>query len=646
MVDGATASEPPFVPDAPLLADAATPPEAFVPSDVSIFRMLTAEQRQEIRGFMRELVILRGEELVAEGDASDAFFEVVRGAFTVQRAGDEGPIAELGPGDLIGEIGFFGKIRRTATVTAIRDSCVLSLSRAAYNKIATEAPSIVGFLLEAMALRVAETTSRVVPNRQLARTRTIVVLEGGREPVPPQFYALLTQALGNAVVEIVTSQRINQMFPGRDPDDEEITGWLHRLEQASDLVAYFGDRELTRWTQKCIRQSDQVLFVCRGRAPDDSLTEVEAAASTYHRTNERRLVLVHDERSGEVRGTGAWLRRMPVFMHHHISLQDDIDVRSLARFLLGRAIGFVAAGGGGLGPAHLGIYKAFRERGVDFDIFVGTSVGAAMVAGFAKNLEAEDLDRGTDDIFVKSRSFKRPTWPRYSLLDHKALDRALAEALGADCNIEDCWKPFAAVATNLSTQAGEVIRTGSLWQAVRASASIPGILPPFYTKDGSMLVDGCLIDNIPLAPMHNLKRGPNLVVHFGKQEIERFEVDYDALPGRLKLISSLLLPFGKKRLPRAPSAVSVLWRSLLVHQRVDSIPVGPADFVMRPPTIPGAKVMEFDNHKRVFEASYLWAKSTLESAEGDQHAALLAILSKGSPLRAAAGRTFAELAAS
>ena len=155
MVDGAVASEPPFVPDAPLLAAAETPSEASVPSDVSIFRMLTAEQRQEIRGFMRELVILRGEELVAEGDASDSFFEVVRGAFTVQRARDEGPIAELGPGDLIGEIGFFGNIRRTATVTAIRDSCVLSLSRAAYNKIAVEAPSIVGFLLEAMALRVA-----------------------------------------------------------------------------------------------------------------------------------------------------------------------------------------------------------------------------------------------------------------------------------------------------------------------------------------------------------------------------------------------------------------------------------------------------------------------------------------------------------
>jgi NTE family protein len=628
MMDSDPILDTPFVSDGPPLAEASMRSDDLPLSDVSIFRALAAEQRREIRGFMRELVILRGEELVAEGDESDAFFEVVRGAFRVQRAGDEAPIAVLGPGDLIGEIGFFGNIPRTATVTAIRDSCVLSLSRAAYQKIAAEAPGIVALLLQAMALRVADTTSRLVPNRQLARGSTVAILEGGLEPAPARFFALLAEALGGAAVETVTSSRIRQLFPGRDVDDGEITHWLHGLEQRSDLVVYLADRDLTRWTQKCIRQSDQVLFLCRGRAPDGSLTEVEAAASTYHGANERRLVLIHDARSSEVHGTGAWLKRMPAFMHHHISLGDDLDVRRLVRFLLGRAIGFVAAGGGGLGPAHVGIYRAFRERGVDFDIFVGTSVGAAMAAGFAKNLEAEDLDRGTDDIFVKSRSFKRPTWPRYSLLDHKALDKALAAALGEDCNIEDCWKPFGAVATNLSTQTGEVIRTGSLWRAVRASAAIPGILPPFYAKDGSMLVDGCLIDNIPLAPMHSLKRGPNLVVHFGKQEIERFAVDYDALPGRLRLISSLLLPFGRKRLPRAPTAVSVLWRSLLVHQRSDSIPVTATDFVLRPPTIPGAKVMEFDNHRRVYEAAYLWARATIERAEAEQDAALLAVLSR------------------
>src|SRR5437899_1494114 len=320
---------------------------------------------------------------------------------------------------------------------------------------------------------------------------------------------------------------------------------------------------------------------------------------------------------------------------------EIIDVARLIRFLCGRAIGFVAAGGGSFGTAHVGIYKAFRERGVMFDIFVGTSVGSAMVAGFAKNLEAEHLERGTHEIFVRSRSFRRPTWPRYALLDHKAFDRALAHQYGADCRIEDCWRPFAAVATNLSTHNLELIRTGPLWQAVRASSAIPGLLPPFYTAEGAMLVDGCLIDNVPLASMHQLKSGPNLVVHFGEPAAEMFDADYAGLPGRLELIAAMLMPFRKKLLPAAPSAVNVLWRSLVAHQRYDTLPTAPLDAVMRPPLPIEVDVTDFDRHTEIFLASYLWARETIAALEAEGNSAITAILGTSNPAMKRA-RQFAE----
>jgi len=330
-------------------------------------------------------------------------------------------------------------------------------------------------------------------------------------------------------------------------------------------------------------------------------------------------------------------------MHHHVALEDQVDFDSLVRFLSGRAIGYVAAGGGSFGSAHVGVYKAFREFGVIFDIFIGTSVGSAMAAGFAKNLEAEDLERGTHDIFVNSRSFRRPTWPRYALLDHKAFDRALASQYGRDCRIEDCWRPFAAVATNLSTHNLELIRSGSLWQAVRASSAIPGLLPPFYTPEGAMLVDGCLIDNVPLAPMHQLKGGPNLVVHFGEPAAELFDVAYDALPGRLELIAAMLMPFRKKLLPAAPSAVNVLWRSLVAHQRYDTLPTGPLDLVIRPPCPLGIDVTDFDRHTEIFQASYLWARQAIVALEAEGNPAMAAILAAGKPTTMRGGAVLVEL---
>jgi NTE family protein len=337
-------------------------------------------------------------------------------------------------------------------------------------------------------------------------------------------------------------------------------------------------------------------------------------------------VRIHDRRSSEVGGTAAWLNRLPCFMHHHVALQDQVDIDSLVRFLCGRAIGFVAGGGGSFGAAHAGIYKAFRERGVMFDIFVGTSIGSAMAAGFAKNYEADDLERGAHEIFVKSRSFRRPTWPRYALLDHKAFDRSLAEQYGAQCRIEDCWRPFAAVATNLSSHSLELLRTGLLWQAVRASSAIPGLLPPFYTRDGAMLVDGCLIDNVPLAPMRQLKSGPNLVVHFGNSATETFDVDYAALPGRFELAAAMLVPFRRKSLPAAPSAVNVLWRSLVAHQRYDALAATPLDHVMRPPLPVGIRITDFERHTEIFESSCRWAREAITALEAAGDPAIAAIL--------------------
>ena len=599
--------------------------------DFALFRTLSSEQRLKAFGAMVRRDLVRGEMLVAQGGTSDSLFMVLHGALAVRRTGDIEPIAELRAGELVGEIGFFANVPRTADVIAIRDTSVLVLTRTAYQTLAEDAPAIVEALLAALARRFAKETARITPVRASPKARTVALIHGGCEPLPSAFDRRMRDRLAATGAEIVDPARVNAMFPGRTLDAPEVADWLNKLEHAAPLVVYLGGREASVWARKAIRQADMVVFACRGDAPAEALTDVEAFACDVHPVSARRLVRIHDRRSGEVSGTTAWLARLPCFMHHHVALEDQVDIDSLIRFLSGRAIGFVAAGGGSLGTAHVGIYKAFRERGVMFDIFVGTSVGSAMAAGFAKNLEAEDLDRGTHEIFVRSRSFRRPTWPRYALLDHKAFDHALANQYGRNCRIEDCWRPFAAVATNLSTHTLELIRSGLLWQAVRASSAIPGLLPPFYTPQGSMLVDGCLIDNVPLTPMQQLKGGPNLVVHFGEPAVEMFNVDYAALPGRLELIAAMLMPFRKKLLPAAPSAVNVLWRSLVAHQRYDTLPTAPLDMVMRPPSPLGIDVTDFDRHTEIFEASYFWARQAIVVLEAEGNPAITAILATGRP---------------
>jgi len=232
------------------------------------------------------------------------------------------------------------------------------------------------------------------------------------------------------------------------------------------------------------------------------------------------------------------------------------------------------------------------------------------MAGFAMMRTPDRINDDVDTIFISSRALKRWTFPRYSFLDHVRLDDALREVTyGAD--LEDAWLPFFAMATDLSASAPYVFRSGPLWRALRASGSIPGALPPMFTADGRMLVDGGLVDNIPLKPMHSLKAGPNVVVHFGLPKFEAFPIDYDKIPGRWPLLARML--FSRRTLPAVPGPINVLRRCLFANATFDESLLGPHDLVLDPAPFPGSNFLDFDRHTDVFQASYRWAVDRVDT---------------------------------
>ncbi len=501
----------------------------------AIFRELSNEQLDAIWSRAKVHNLTRGAVLVRQGTPSDSVYIVVSGRFEVWVEGQSNPINEIGVGEPIGETGFFSGAARNATIVAARDSVVLELDRASFDAVARQVPAIHQTLLRALARRLADGSLRGIAERRRIAARTVTVIAGGREPIPPGFFERLDQVVGRGGKgRLLDRNYLGQHFPGRAPDDPAVSNWLNAIEHEYELIAYLADDTLTDWTRKAIRQADQVLIVVSGAATGE-LNPVEAFAFEMHPASRRRLICLHDKRSGWVEGTADWLRHREVAMHHHVSMQDDADFKSLHRFLTGRALGYVGAGGGGFGPAHIGVYKAFAERGVHFDMLGGASVGAAVLGGFAMMLTPEQVDIGTHDVFVTSRGFRRFTLPRYALLDHTPFDEALRRQYRGIA-IEDAWRPYFAVATVLdgSAQGPYLIRSGPIWKAVRASGSLPAVLPPVFTDDGRMLVDGGVVDNIPLRSMKSLKTGPNLIVHFGVRDIQqRFEVDYATIPGTL-----------------------------------------------------------------------------------------------------------------
>jgi NTE family protein len=168
---------------------------------------------------------------------------------------------------------------------------------------------------------------------------------------------------------------------------------------------------------------------------------------------------------------------------------------------------FVLAGGGSRGAVQAGMLEELVRRDIRADRVFGASVGAINGASYAGNPTAEGIEhmatvwrgvRGTD-IFPRG-TFDGP-WAfvqkRASVHANTGL-RAIIEA-GIDYeNLEDATIPIEVVATSLTDGSERWISHGPAVEAILASSAIPSIFPPVII-DGDMLVDGGVVNNVPIS---------------------------------------------------------------------------------------------------------------------------------------------------
>jgi len=589
---------------------------------VEIFQDLEEAERARLAAELETLNLKRGDVLVRQGETADALYVVVTGRFLVTVAGRREPVAELGPGQPVGEIAFLAGGPRTATVTALRDSLVLRLGRAEFERLSAKSPAIWRTLTVALARRVAgANVSRAPPPDP--RPRTIALIRAGESELPPAFVVGLTRAFRrhNRTMLVRPEMAKAVLPPTVRIDSVEATRALNALEANYDYVLFVAEPELTPWSEKAIRQADLVLAVGLHRAGERP-NALERLAAELLPLDAQRLVLLHDTH-GTISGTARWLAQRNIVMHHHVALDSVGDVERLYRFINGTALGLVACGGGAYCAAHIGLYKALMQSGLTFDIMGGTSGGGAMAAAFAMGAHPDAVDRATHEIFVTNRAMRRYTWPRYSLIDHTHYDRQLAKHYGG-VDIEDLWIPYFAVSTNLSSYDLHRHRRGDLWAAVRATGSIPVLLPPYYTADGHMLVDGAILDNVPIRVMHELKSGPNVVVSFEVPKLERFEVDYRSLPGRGQLLKYGLNPFLRHMLPRAPGVGTVLMRSMMANRQDFERRLRPDDLLMVPPVPQDMGILDWRRHTELMDRTYRWAMREVLRLKAEGHPLLAA----------------------
>lgn len=171
----------------------------------------------------------------------------------------------------------------------------------------------------------------------------------------------------------------------------------------------------------------------------------------------------------------------------------------------------VLSGGGARGIAHIGVIEELEQRGFKIKSISGTSMGALVGGIYAvgKLQEFKNWMYTLDKLDVfKLIDF---TLSSQGLIKGDRVFKKMKEFI-PDMDIEELKIHYAATATDIINNKEVVFTKGSIYEAIRASVAIPSVLTP-VKKDNSLLVDGGVMNNLPINHVKRTRNDILIVVY-------------------------------------------------------------------------------------------------------------------------------------
>ena len=372
------------------------------------------------------------------------------------------------------------------------------------------------------------------------------------------------------------------------------TEWFSHVERDYDFVLYAAEAGEQGWGQVVGRQVDRLFRVGRGdlEPPEAGVMVTMGPLQDQGLVD---LILIQDKMAMCPTGSEAWLDVVKPSALFHIRRDYEEDVCRLARILTGQSVGLVLSGGGARAYAHIGAIRALRERQVPIDFVCGVSMGAIIAAGLAMGWDRDEMDVRIQDAFVNTSPLDDIAFPLLAMTRGDKVRERLKTHFG-NTQIADLWLPFFCVSTDLTAGNYHVHRRGRLRHALRASISLPGILPPAIDRDDHVLVDGAVLKNFPADVMRISMSGPI--------------VGIDVTRGRSIMANDVARPASVWRWilsgewRKGPPIVSLLMRAATVSSGRDMMAARDATDVLVNPDVTGVEIRDWSAYEPAIKAGY------------------------------------------
>ncbi len=536
----------------------------------SLFSRLPGQLRARLEESAAPVSLAAGDWLFREGDEADDVFVLTAGRLEVVVG--TATARELGAGAVVGELALLAGGTRSASIRARRDSHLLRVSHAAFDEIVGSDPAALRALTEVLASQVRDTAPAVAPSAPSPGVVAVV----GLGPGAPA--AAVADALATRM-----RRSLSVALPGQVTPDG-----LERAERDHDHVVLVADPVDDTWWRTCVRQADLLVVVAASDADPAQVPSLGRGGVD--------VVLVGPRPSPE--RIRAWAERLSAW---RVTLCGTADIASATRpvadRISGRSVGLVLAGGGARAFAHIGVLQELTEAGVVVDRIAGASQGAIVAALHARGYDPAMIHDLCHDEFVRRRPFSDYTLPTTSLAKGRRAERGLRRHLH-DIHIEELPRVFRCSSTDLVTRSVHAHRTGDLVDAVVASFALPALFPPRRSGE-QLLVDGGVLDNLPVGLLTERSEGPLVAVNIGMGGEPRPRPEG---PGAATA----------PRPVRTPALGETLMRSLFIGSAGGVDAAAAAGAVVVTPSSMGVGLLEFHQLDRMVESGRAAGRAVLE----------------------------------
>ncbi len=562
---------------------------------------------QDIEEEIEWLTLKSGEALYAKGDDAEGVYILLTGRLLVSNkrpGGGEEILSTVISGEMIGEVAMLTEQPRTGNVYATRDSDLVFLSRRGFGKMLERNIWAVNRISRSLAKKILH--QREPRDAERMPIRTISLIPASATVPMAELVQDITEVLARfGGVEVLDRKAVDKALdmPGisqvaeTEPAHLRLLQWLQRKEEDCRYLVYVGDSTWTPWTERCARQADRVALIVDAAVAPDLADFNQRLSGPRQRWN---LVLTHAPDTDRPRNTSRWMEASNTAHVFHVRSGHSGDAARLARILSGNAISLVLGGGGARGFAQIGVMRALEELGIPIDMCGGASIGACMAFYIASGKSAAEI---TDHLARNWSRMLDYTLPIASVMRGKRInDRIEADCL--DWDLTDLWLPFFSVATNITTSESVVHSCGNGALAIRATSAIPGVLPP-VPLDGELLIDGGVLNNVPIDVMRELNPfGKLIAIDVSAPRGPAAKSDFGRHLSGWRLALDRLIP-GRKA-PSVPGIANLIMQSMVAgssQAREQMLQANLADYYQNI-HVRGVGMLQFDSVHPAVETGY------------------------------------------